>query len=64
MVNTESLVTFYIRSSTTGQRGIVIKASYKILDQEAVFNCQIDEKLNLETVEPFQITSDLLRYVC
>ena len=59
-VNAETFVTFYIRSSTTGQRGIVIKACYKILDQEKTFNCHIDEKLNLETVEPFLISSELL----
>ena len=61
-VNAETFVTFYIRSSTTGQRGIVIKACYKILDQENTFNCHIDEKLNLETVEPFLVSSELLRY--
>merc|ERR1712156_707711 len=59
-VKSEAFVTFYIRSSTTGQRGIVIKASYKILDQEKHFNCHVDEKLELETVEPFLISSELL----
>ena len=44
----------------SGQRGIVIKASYKILDQEKHFNCHVDEKLELETVEPFLISSELL----
>ena len=44
----------------SGQRGIVIKATYKILDQEKHFNCHIDEKIELETVEPFLTSSEIL----
>lgn len=55
-----TIVTFYIRSSTTGNRGIFIRASYKISHENGqTFDAFLEEKLNLETVEPFFISSEI-----
>ena len=58
----ETSVVFYIRSSTTGLRGVDIAVTYTIKDGETEHKCGITKKLNLDTVEPFLISSELLRY--
>ena len=57
----ETAVIFYIRSSTTGLRGVDIAVTYMIKDGETEHKCGITKKLNLDTVEPFLISSELLR---
>ena len=61
--NDSQNVTFYIKSSTTGKRGININVTYQVQDASNQFECKLEEKLDLETVEPFLIGSELLRYV-
>ena len=55
-------IVFYIKSSTTGIRGININVTYKVEEDSTKFECHLEEKLNLETTEPFLIASELLRY--
>ena len=61
--NDSQNVIFYIKSSTTGKRGININVTYQVQDASNQFECKLEEKLDLETVEPFLIGSELLRYV-
>ena len=61
--NDSQNVIFYIKSSTTGNRGININVTYQVQDASNQFECKLEEKLDLETVEPFLIGSELLRYV-
>ena len=58
----QTWVTFYIRCSTTGHRGVTIKVTYSLTEQDKSYECYLTHHLNLETVEPFGITSELLRY--
>ena len=57
----ETSVVFYIRSSTTGLRGVNIAVTYNVNDGQTEHKCEITKKLNLDTVEPFLISSELLR---
>ena len=50
-------IVFYIKSSTTGIRGININVTYKVEEDSTKFECHLEEKLNLETTEPFLIAS-------
>ena len=61
--NDSQNVIFYIKSSTTGKRGINTNVTYQVQDASNQFECKLEEKLDLETVEPFLIGSELLRYV-
>ena len=45
----------------TGIRGININVTYKVEEDSTKFECHLEEKLNLETTEPFLIASELLR---
>ncbi len=54
-------VPFYIKSSTTGDRGVIITATYKVTENSTVHQCNLIQKLNLDTVEPFFVNSELLR---
>jgi hypothetical protein len=61
----ETEVIFYMRSSTTGNRGVNINVSYNLLTtkEQKAFQCRLNESLDLETVDPFAINSELLRYI-
>ena len=68
-VEKEAFVTFYMKSSTVGNRGVVMTTKYQVKDEGVDFNCQLTDNLNLETMEPFHITNELLRlakfnYLC
>lgn len=58
--NDSQNVIFYIKSSTTGKRGININVTYQVQDASNQYECKLEEKLDLETVEPFLIGSELL----
>ena len=60
-VDQEVWVTFFIRCSTTGHRGVIIKTTYSLTEDQKSYQCHLTHKLNLETVEPFGLTSELLR---
>ena len=49
-------VTFYLKASTTGQRGIEVSARYTI----SHFNCELKDTIECDTILPFEIGSDLL----
>ena len=49
-------VVFYLRASTTGQRGIEVSARYKV----SQYQCELKEKIHLETILPFELSSELI----
>ena len=58
--SSETEVVFYIRSSTTGLRGVNVSVTYQITEGQTEHKCAVTQKLNLDTVEPFLISSELL----
>ena len=55
---------FFMRTSTTGKRGVNLSLTYSLTENNGQkYECKLKETLELETIEPFSVSSELLRYV-
>ena len=54
--NSSKRITFFLRASTTGQRGVEVSAKYKVLH----FECEVRDDIEMDSISPFEMGSELL----